>query len=344
MNNINGNYTNVNYDENNTNYRYSYGIPRRQMKFIAGISIFLGLALHLFLFYEIIEIFCFKNSNFIENTITNNLNDMNQFYANYLSVIVIIVSFSLVKTILFSLKIWHLLSHGTDEELENNKWMLILLGLSTGGLLLPVIVMKYFQNISTISSKSSKIFIVKNFGLSWLIGSIVSIILLIIITTVNNGFNTNYNNDAILSIIINYSILMISLLFSAISINIFNDKNITNKLLNKTLKGKIANFISYIFLIIISFHLILRMISAIVSFFESLGTALKSRNIFDILFSLIMESIRFIMLVFLLQVISATLKVLWEAQKNNGVVTWNKINTKAAMKYEERLNRRRNMY
>ncbi len=329
---------------NQQNYYQTYN--HNGFKWLVRIGIVFAVIVHVFLLASLMSLFILKQNSSLWN-IFGKYTDPNLLYTSGYFALIIWISFSLSKTILFGQKLLKLVnSPNVDEKLLNDKWSFILLGLSLGGLLIPIAIRRMVPNLETKGTINSKQFIGKNFSLAWLYGSALSIILLLTFTFLGNI--SALTNSSSIAILVSSMILLLSVFaFSIVAFKIFNKENIQEEMKQKTQLGKIANVFSWVFLIVVTIELMINILISILHIIQSLAqmlNSLRTNSGISIIFSLFRvfyEIIYISMTIYLIQIIIETIRSLWRAQLNNdGVVIFKRINGMHARRYEERLLKR----
>ncbi len=284
------------------------------LRFWAKIVIYLTLSIMLFgaisYFYDF---FKYASSKSSENTQLQNtifFSNTNDLFSTKI-VLFIFIIFSIIKSLIFSIKLIKNLNNLSDEELEKNKWILAYFSLSLGGILVPIL----FSRIISENNKStfySKKIIGKYYSIVGLIASIATIGMILVsyfVLPKGNITNTTSKNEIII-----FSSLTIIALLSSITTLIFTNKDLNYHLESKTSLGKIANFISYIFLIIATIELIIRMLVAIVRIIEAFRNIFASRNFLVQMLEVIISGFIITSMVYLIIVIWSVIKGLWKGQ------------------------------
>ncbi len=262
------------------------------------------------------------------------IKDVNQLFSTGIIFLIILIMFMLVKSIIFSSKLIMYMRKATDEEIENNKWLLALLSLSIGGFIIPFLFTR-IRNTTSVGNQNAKVVLSKIYSTTGLVGSIFSFIAI-----AGSFYLINNHSSVVLSqlskemMITSVSLTLVILLFSAISMMVFFNKNIETSIKEKTSLGQFATILSYIFLIAVTINLVLQIIISILKLFEIL-TEQRNRGMLGI-FELILKGIMIISTLYLISIIVEIIRGLWASFKDeNGFVTNNELNNRFSRSYEE---------
>jgi len=244
---------------NKFNFLNSHSVNYSFIKTIFRIAIWIGLVLFSIFFLVYIGALFYFNFANLPASIPANKVWFIQFLTiqdlfSWKFIWILIIPGAMIAHIYFSIVLLMFLHRLSDEEMEQNKWLLIFLAIHlTFGFWLSFLITR-FKNNETKSSFDSKKTISEIYSKFWIIKysivlalSVVFLIKVLFFATTQGYWTTQ-----------NYVLcpLIITLIFSLLTIGIlthhlFKDETINTQINNKTAKGRLANFFAYVALIFV---------------------------------------------------------------------------------------------